>query len=91
LALLLEIALVSKTALDGMLYALFFGLGTVVSGFIVIGGLSGILTWLPLKVLKSKRSNLIFRIICALLLIWLGLNLIFQFYPYSVYKTGILN
>jgi sulfite exporter TauE/SafE len=91
LALLLEIALVSKTALDGMLYALFFGLGTVVSGFIVIGGLSGILTWLPLKVLKSKRSNLIFRIICALLLIWLGLNLIFQFYPYSIYKTGILN
>lgn len=91
LALLFEIALISKTALDGMLYALFFGLGTFISSFIVIGGLSGIFTWLPAKVLKSKKSNLIFRIICALLLIWLGLNLIFQFYPYSVYKTGVVN
>jgi len=86
LALLLEITLISKTALDGMFYALFFGLGTFISGFIVIGGLSGILTWLPTKILKSKRSNLIFRIICALLLIWLGLDLIFRFYPYSVYQ-----
>jgi len=91
LALLLEITLISKTAFAGMFYALFFGLGTLISGFIVIGGLSGILTWLPAKVLKSKRSNLIFRIICALLLFWLGLNLIFRLYPYSAYKTGVLN
>lgn len=91
LALLLEITLVSKTALNGMFYALFFGLGTLVSGFIVIGGLSGILTWLPAKLLKSKRSNLIFRIFCALLLIWLGLNLIFRIFPYNVYKAGVVN
>lgn len=91
LALLLEITLISKTALEGMFYALFFGLGTFISGFIVIGGLSGILSWLPTKILKSKRSNLIFRIICALLLIWLGLDLIFRFYPYSVYKAGVVN
>ena len=91
LALLLEITLISKTALDGMFYTLFFGLGTFISGFMVIGGLSGILTWLPNKILKSKRSNLIFRIICALLLIWLGLDLIFRFYPYSVYKAGVVN
>jgi sulfite exporter TauE/SafE len=84
LALLLEITLISKTALEGMFYALFFG-------FIVIGGLSGILIWLPMKMLKSKRSNLVFRIICALLLIWLGLELIFRLYPFSVYKTGVVN
>lgn len=91
LALLLEITLISKTALQGMFYALFFGLGTFISGFIVIGGLSGILIWLPMKMLKSKRSNLVFRIICALLLIWLGLELIFRLYPFSVYKTGVVN
>ena len=91
LALLLEITLISKTALEGMFYALFFGLGTFISGFIVIGGLSGILIWLPMKMLKSKRSNLVFRIICALLLIWLGLELIFRLYPFSVYKTGVVN
>jgi len=75
LALLLEIALISKTAMDGLSYALFFGLGTFISGFIVIGVLSGIFTWIPAKLLKSKKSNLIFRIICALLLFWLGLGL----------------
>jgi cytochrome c-type biogenesis protein len=91
LALLLEITLISKTALNGMFYALSFGLGTLISGLLVIAGLSGILTWLPTKILKSKRSNLIFRIICALLLIWLGLNLIFRLYPYNIYKTGVVN
>jgi thiol:disulfide interchange protein DsbD len=84
LALLLEIALISKTALSGIVYALFFGLGTLVSGFIVITALSGTLAWLPAKILKSKKSNLIFRTICALLLMWLGLNTIFC-------KTEIVN
>lgn len=88
LALLLEIALISKTPIEGLVYALFFGLGTFIAGFIIIGGLSGILAWLPAKFLKSRKSNLIFRIICALLLIWLGLSLIFRLLPYSVYKIG---
>lgn len=86
LALLFEIALISKTAFEGMFYALFFGLGTLVSGLIVIGGLSGIFTWLPAKVLRSKRSNFVFRIICALLLILLGFSLIFGPYPYTEYQ-----
>ena len=84
LALLLEIALISKTALNGIAYALFFGLGTLASGFITITVLSGTLAWLPAKILKSKRSSLIFRTICALLLIWLGVNTIFC-------KAGIVN
>ena len=91
LALLLEITLISKTPLGGLFYALFFGLGTFISGLLVIGGLSGISTRLPAKILKSKKSNLTFRIICALLLMGLGLDLIFRLYPYSVYKTGVVN
>ena len=75
LAFLFEVALISQTAMNGLSYVLFFGLGTFISGFIVIGGLSGIFTWLPAKILKSKKSNLIFRTICALLLIWLGFDL----------------
>ena len=86
LALLFEIALMSKTALAGMFYALFFGLGTLISGLIVIGSLAGIFSWLPAKIFKSKRSNFVFRIICALLLMLLGLGLIFGPYPYTEYR-----
>lgn len=78
LALLLEITLISKSAADGMLYALFFGLGTLISGFISIAALSGVFAWLPAKAIKSKTGGLIFRAICALLLVWLGFNLIFR-------------
>jgi len=91
LALLLEITLISKTPLGGMCYALFFGLGTFISGFIAMGILSGIFTWLPPKVLRSKKSNLVFRTICALLLIWLGLDLIFKFYPHTINNAGAIN
>jgi sulfite exporter TauE/SafE len=86
LALLFEIVLISNTAFERMFYAFLFGLGTLVSGLIVIGGLSGIFTWLPAKILKSKRSNFVFRVICALLLIMLGLGLIFGPYPYTEYQ-----
>lgn len=83
LALLFEIALISKTAFDGMFYALFFGLGTLISGLIVIGSLSGIFTWLPAKLFKSKTSSLVFRIICAFLLMLLGLGFILGFGGYK--------
>ena len=76
LALLFEIGLISKTALAGAGYALSFGLGTFVSGFFIIGGLIGILAWLPEKLLKSKISNTIFRATYSLLFIALGIRLI---------------
>jgi len=76
LALLLEIALVSKSAWGGLFYALAFGLGTFISGFIVMGVLSGIFTSLPSRIFKSGTGNLIFRTLCAVLLILLGLRLI---------------
>jgi len=77
LALLFEIALISKSGLIGLTHSLFFGLGTFISGFIVIGVLSGALRLLPQKFLKSKLSNNIFKGVCAVLLILLGLRIIF--------------
>jgi sulfite exporter TauE/SafE len=75
-ALLFEITLVSKTALEGALCAFTFGLGTFVSGFIIISGVSRVISWLPEKVLKSELSRITFRIICSLLLILLGISFI---------------
>jgi len=76
LALLFEITVISKTAFQGLLCALSFGFGTFISGFMVIAGLSGVITWLPGKALKSSLALLIFRIIFCVLLILLGLSLI---------------
>jgi len=78
LALLLEIALNSKSPIGGMFYALFFGLGTFISGVIAVGALSGIFTWLAPKIFKSRTAGLLFRSACSALLILLGLNLIFK-------------
>lgn len=77
LGLLSEIALMSRCGLDGMAYALSFGIGTLISGLIVVGAVSGLITWLPARYLKSNTGNLVFRILCAGLLILLGLGLIF--------------
>lgn len=76
LALLFEITLISKNALDGALYTLSFGMGTFIAGFIVIGSISGLLTSLPAKFIKSEYGNLILKRISAGLLILLGLTFI---------------
>ena len=76
-ALLFEIALMSKSALEGMSYAFFFGLGTFLSGVLVVVSLAGILTKIISKVLKSKGAVRFFRIACSALLILFGLVLIF--------------
>lgn len=75
-AILSEIVLMSKNAYDGISYALSFGMGTFLSGLIAVGAISGIVSWLPDKYLKSNAGNLIFKILCAALLILLGLSLI---------------
>lgn len=78
LALLFDITLISKNIVDGMLYALFFGLGTFLSGLIIIGIIMGILTRLPSAIIKSKYVNIIFKIICAVLLAVMGLGLMLK-------------
>ncbi|MFH1665114.1 MAG: sulfite exporter TauE/SafE family protein [Candidatus Omnitrophota bacterium] len=75
-ALLFEITLISRGAMDGALYALSFGLGTFLSGFIVVGSLAGVITWLPAKVLGGEKAGSIFRAACALLLILFGAALV---------------
>lgn len=76
LALLFDIVLMSKGALDGMFYALSFGIGTFLSGLITVGIIAGLLTRIPAAFIKSRTVNLIFKVICALLLIALGIGLI---------------
>lgn len=74
-ALLLEIALISRTPLDGAAYAFSFGFGTFLSGAIIIGVLAGILKGSAGRLIRSKGANLIFKTICAGLLIIFGLKI----------------
>ncbi|MDP3730344.1 MAG: sulfite exporter TauE/SafE family protein [Candidatus Omnitrophota bacterium] len=78
LALLFDIALMSKGLLDGALYAFFFGLGTFLSGLITIGVITGLLTRIPAALVRSKTATVIFKTMCALLLLMLGLGLILK-------------
>jgi cytochrome c-type biogenesis protein len=80
LALLFDIVLVSKSALDGAFYTLSFGLGTFLSGLITVGIIAGILTRIPAALVKSKAVNTVFKAICAMLLMALGLGLILRSY-----------
>lgn len=76
-ALLLEIALMSKSVLEGAAYTFFFGLGTLLSGVIVVGALAGIIGGIAKRLVKSKAATSSFRIACAGLLILLGTWLVF--------------
>ena len=80
LALLFDITLMSKGLLDGMFYALFFGLGTFLSGLITVGVITGFLTRVPAAFIKSKTAAFIFKAVCALLLLVLGVGLILKSY-----------
>lgn len=75
-AILFNIVLLSKCALDGLAYAFSFGMGTFASGIIMISALTGALKWIPDKFFKSKVSNLVFKIACAILLVLFGIRLI---------------
>lgn len=75
-ALLSEITLISRNVLDGMSYALSFGLGTFLSGLIVVGCFTGIIAQVPERILRSERANFIFRAVCAVLLMLFGVSLI---------------
>lgn len=76
-ALLLEIALMSKSAIEGASYTFFFGLGTLLSGIIVLGALAGIIGGIAKKLVRSRAATTTFRLVCAGLLILLGTWLIF--------------
>lgn len=75
-ALLLEIALMSGSAIEGASYAFSFGLGTFLAGFIVIASLTGIFKGFVRKMVHSKAANNIFKVSCAIILVVLGIGLI---------------
>jgi len=76
--LLFEIGIMSKNVLMGMFYAFFFGLGTFVSTMLILGSFSGIFSGFLNKILKSEKSKLVLRVVCAILLIALGVKLLFR-------------
>ena len=78
MALLFNIAVMSKGMFDGILYTLFFGLGTFLSGLITIGVITGLLTRIPAAFIKSKNAAVIFKVVCAFLLLTLGMGMIFK-------------
>ena len=78
IALLFEIALMSKSVIEGAGYALSFGLGTFLSGLIVVGALAGILKGFTRRIIHSRTGNIVFRVICAILLVALGVGMIFS-------------
>lgn len=71
IALLGEVVLISQNAFQGAFYAASFGLGTLVSPLLVLGPLAG---YLPSKLKPSPKSFTLFRILCGLLLLGLGIQ-----------------
>lgn len=75
-ALMLEIAMISKSAAEGALYAFSFGIGTMIASVIAVGAIAGIAGGLINRFVKSGKAAGIFRKACAVLLIVLGIWLI---------------
>ncbi|MDD5437435.1 MAG: sulfite exporter TauE/SafE family protein, partial [Candidatus Omnitrophica bacterium] len=73
IALVSEIVLISKNAFQGASYAAVFGAGTFLSGLIAAASMAGIIGLIPSRFLKSDKARTVFKVICALLLILLGL------------------
>jgi sulfite exporter TauE/SafE len=73
-AILTYIACVATNALYGVVYALSFGVGTVVP-LMILGPL---VSFLPERVLKSATPLSIFRAICGAILILFGLQLLYS-------------
>lgn len=71
-ALLFELSLMSKGVWDGIMYAASFGLGTLLSGMVVIGSAAGLFAWLPGKVLRTPRAVTALSVACAALLLVTG-------------------
>jgi ABC-type polysaccharide/polyol phosphate export permease len=79
-ALLAEIALMSKTGLEGLIYAAAFGMGTFFSGLITIGAAAGLLHKIPAQMLKSPNVIFLFRLITCLMLVIFGVGLVLAAY-----------
>jgi thiol:disulfide interchange protein DsbD len=63
-----EITLISRSFLQGAVYAAFFGLGTALATIILIGPLASLLGHFTRKAIKSAGILIVFRIACGLLI-----------------------
>ncbi len=70
---LLYMILKCSNILEGAIYGLFFGVGTMLSPIIIIGAIAG---FLPGKVLKNPKINLWFRRLCGVIIIYFSVKLL---------------
>jgi len=77
-AILTYITCVAKSVLDGMIYALSFGVGTVLP-LMILGPLVSLFSE---RIVKSPRLFRVFRVMCGMILILFGLQL-----SYSVWQV----
>jgi sulfite exporter TauE/SafE len=74
IAILSYIGLISKNWLQSLAYSLTFGIGTFVSPLILLVFLTGLLPKTIVE--KNKIYNRIFNLICGLIIVFLGVNLV---------------
>jgi hypothetical protein len=75
-ALLFEIAIISKSPWQGFGYAVFFGLGTMLSGFLIMWPTVGLASEFLSRFLKKRKWQVALRLSCA--------GLLFAFGAYSL-------
>jgi len=72
--LLSDIALLAKSAGEGVLYGVAFGLGTFIPAFFITAGLAGLFKKAMQKLLRSPRTGIFLRIISSGILIFFGVS-----------------
>jgi hypothetical protein len=78
LALLFDITLLAKGWAGGLFYSFSFGLGTFLSGLLMVGAITGVLAAAVGKTLRSNPVISIFRTACGLILIALGVGILMR-------------
>jgi sulfite exporter TauE/SafE len=69
------IIIISRSPLEGLFYAFVFGIGITISPVILLVGLSGKLAD---GFLNNNKIKTLIRVVCSLILIYLGLGIILQ-------------
>jgi sulfite exporter TauE/SafE len=74
IALLGEVMLISDTWTEGLLLGLSFGMGTFVSGFLVLGLSGSLIAWIPSRYFApGGRGRLLYSAVASALLVAFGL------------------
>ncbi len=79
LSVVFEITLISKSLFQGAFYALFFGLGTSLASFILIGPSASLLGHFTSKTVKAPKAQGLLRFACGFLIIAFGIHFLRTF------------